>query len=358
MKILVTGGNGFIGQHVTEQLKENGHTTVIFDRKTKSHQHNSTCNIEYIYGSITDATAVHEAMSEVDAFIHLAGVLGTQETIKNPVPAAYTNTIGGLNMLEAAAFHKVPGINITVGNWWMNNTYSITKNMTERFAHMYNKERETSISNIRIVNTYGPGQSVAAPFGHSSVRKIMPSFICHALTGRDIEVYGDGSQVSDIIYVNDVARIIVSELDSVFKNGPRKYCLEIGPKEQMTVYEIAVLVRDIVAEFGLKKVGIKYLAMRPGENTNALLSEVGAIKLNLAMKELYVDEKHPMLLSNAMGSMVRALCNVVSADLTTLQHLNIDTDNLTPPDVGIRNTVQYYLKSKGATWNDYEQDNI
>lgn len=353
MKILVTGGNGFIGQYVVEQLLESGYKVAIFDRKLKMKNFKLNDNVEHVFGSITDPVAVHEAMSEVDGFIHLASVLGTQETIKNPVPAVHTNILGGLNILEASTHFQVPGINITVGNWWMNNTYSIAKNMTERFVHMYNKERGTKISNVRVVNAYGPRQSVAAPFGESSVRKIMPSFICRALTGRDIEVYGDGSQVSDIVFVEDVARIIVMELASVIQNGPREYCLEIGPQDQTTVFEIAVLVRDIVQELGFKKVGIKHLPMRPGENNNALLSIDGAYKLQTTINNFINSEKNPKLLSITTGSLIRSLRNIVSADISTLDHLNFDKKTLILPKDGVKRTIQYYLDHKGVVWNDY-----
>ncbi|WP_419689573.1 NAD-dependent epimerase/dehydratase family protein [Burkholderia theae] len=353
MKILVTGGNGFIGRHVVKALLDDGHKVAILDRKIKAQPNDVSPHIEYVYGSITDAAAIHEAMSEVDGFVHLAGVLGTQETIKNPAPAVHTNAVGGLNLLEAAAHYSVPGVNITIGNWWMNNAYSITKNMTERFVHMYNKERATRISNVRIVNTYGPGQSVAAPFGQSSVRKIMPSFICRALTGRDIEVYGSGEQVSDIVYVEDVARIISLELASVMASGPREYCLEIGSRRPSTVLETAILVRDIVADLGLAKVNIKHLPMRPGEHDNAVLSNEGADRLSSAVGALMTTEKNSILLSVTTSSMIRSLRNVVSANLSTLDHLDVDIDRLTPPEVGIAHTVNYYFNQKGVVWDDY-----
>lgn len=353
MKVLVTGGNGFIGQHLVQQLLNKNHAVVIFDRKLKNDNLSPQDSIEYVYGSITDPSAIHQAMSEVDGFLHLAGVLGTQETIKSPGSAVNINIIGGMNVLEAAAHYGVPGVNITVGNWWMNNTYSITKNMMERFVQMYNTERGTQISNIRIVNTYGPGQSVAAPFGKSSVRKIMPSFICRALTGRDIEIYGDGRQVSDIVYVGDVANIIVLELESVMKTGSQEHCLEIGSNKPLTVLEVAELVQKNVADLGLKKVKIAHLPMRPGENNTPLLSPANESKLNDAINAILPEERNPERLAFATNAIVRSLSNKVIANLSTLSHLDVDMNSFVSPSNGIRNTIEYYLSHKGKVWNDF-----
>jgi UDP-glucose 4-epimerase len=110
-----------------------------------------------VLGDIRDATSVTEAVSHADGVIHLAGVLGTQETIDNPRPAAETNILGGLNVLEAIAQYGVPAVNIAVGNHWMNNTYSITKSTVARFADMYNRYRGTRVSVVRALNAYGPG---------------------------------------------------------------------------------------------------------------------------------------------------------------------------------------------------------
>lgn len=259
MKVLVTGGNGFIGQAVLAELSRRGHTPLIFDRHAKSE------HFDFFLGDIRDATAVTEAMAHAEGYIHLAGVLGTAETIFNPRPAAETNILGGLNVLEAASQYDIPGVNIAVGNHWMNNTYSITKSSVERFAQMFRDERSLRVTNVRALNAYGPGQSVAYPFGDSKVRKIMPSFVCRALSGLPIEIYGDGSQIMDMIYVDDVARILVKALEYTAKEGPVFHTIEAGTGRPTTVTDIALAVADEVTEIYGKDVEINYLPMRPGE---------------------------------------------------------------------------------------------
>ena len=131
--VLVTGGGGFIGSYVVEELLRRQYKVVVFDTRWRKPIEGA----EVVLGDTRDATSVTEAIAHVDGVIHLAGVLGTQETITNPRPAVETNVMGGLNVLEACAQYDLPLVNIAVGNWWMNNTYSITKNTVERFCDMW-----------------------------------------------------------------------------------------------------------------------------------------------------------------------------------------------------------------------------
>lgn len=233
MKTLVTGGAGFIGGHVCAELTHRGHEPIILDHYDRG---------DYLYpvilGDVRDPVSVTEAMAHVDGWIHLAAVLGTQETINNPRPAAESNLMGGLNMLEAAAQYDLPGVYIGVGNHWMNNTYSITKTMIERFVDMFNRNRGTHVNIVRAMNAYGEGQEATAPWGSSKVRKITPSFICRALSGLPIEVYGGGTQTSDMVHVGDVARALVLALE----HDVLDCAVEVGPAQHTTVREFAQMV--------------------------------------------------------------------------------------------------------------------
>ena len=226
---------------------------------------------ELVLGDIRDATAVTEAVAHADGIIHLAGVLGTQETIANPRPAAETNILGGLNVLEAAVQYNIPMVNIAVGNYWMNNTYSITKNTVERFAEMLVRYRGAKVTTVRALNAYGPRQVAAEPYGPSKVRKVMPSFVCRALSGLDIEVYGDGEQIMDMIFVADVANVLVTALEYTAKHGPVQSVLEAGTGRKTTVNDIANTVITEVAnkyEFFPK---LAHLPMRPGEDERSVV---------------------------------------------------------------------------------------
>lgn len=232
---------------------------------------------EIVLADVRDETAVTEVAAHVDGIIHLAAVLGTQETIQNPRPSAITNIIGSLNVFEAANQYDIPVVYAGVGNHWMRDlgagSYTISKTAAEDFARMFNAFRGGNISIIRPVNAYGPGQSVASPYGPSKVRKIMPSFICRALTGNPIEIYGDGTQISDCVYVEDVARTFVGALEfGATRKQPLKVPAQVGPLESHTVKDIAQKVAyEVAAETGKQPVDIEYLPMRPGEVPNAVV---------------------------------------------------------------------------------------
>lgn len=312
-KILVTGGNGFIGGYIVEELLANGYKVMVFDHSMPGQVMDplGPRAVEYFQGDIRDATAVTEAAAHVDGIIHLAAVLGTQETISNPRPAAETNILGGLNVFEAASQYSLPVVYAGVGNHWMRSegggTYTITKTAVEDFAKMYIKNRHAKINVVRPVNAYGPRQSVASPYGTSKVRKIMPSFVMRALHGDEIEVYGGGTQISDCIHVRDVAKVFVAALKFTEENGPlwgagRWDSFEVGPlNDTYTVKDIAELVIKISGS----ESEIKSLKMRPGEVENA----------------------------------------VVRADLDSLKFLKpygIDPKDFTSLEDGIRETVEWY----------------
>lgn len=298
--VLVSGGNGFIGRYVVEELLRHEYAVSVLDTRWREPAEGATL----VLGDIRDATAVTEAIAHVDGVIHLGGVLGTQETIKNPRPAAETNILGGLNVLEAAAQYELPLVNIAVGNYWMNNTYSITKNTVERFVDMMNRFRNTRFAVVRALNAYGPRQLAAAPFGPSKVRKVMPSFTCRALSGQSIEIYGDGEQVMDMIYVADVARVLVRALEWANEHGGTKEPFEAGTGRRTTVNDIAGMVAIEVEAITHKRVEIKHLPMRPGE-----------------------DER-----------------SVVLGNPDTLGPLNITQDDLMPFEVGVVETVRYFAE--------------
>lgn len=305
MKVLVTGGMGFIGRYVVEELQARGHKPVIFDHHRRHHSEYDN-EVEVFTGDIMDDVAVTEAMAHVDGWIHLAAVLGTQETIHNPRPAASSNLIGGLNVLEAAAQYDLPGAYIGVGNHWMNNTYSITKTMIERFIDMFNRFRDTKVNIVRAVNAYGPRQVAVAPFGPGKVRKITPSFVCRALTNADVEVYGDGQQVSDMVYVGDVAKALVSALEKAAEGIVFDKVVEVGPEENSTVQKVA----ETVIRLSGSNSRVINLPMRPGENVG----------------------------------------DVVKADPSTLALVDMSADDLVTLEDGMAKTVEYfreYLKQEG-----------
>lgn len=278
MKIAITGGAGFIGSHVVDLLKERGIEVVIFD-----------C-VNNVMDNVLRPFAVDRLVREVDAVIHLAGILGTQETIKDSFTVAETNIFGALNVFDACRKYKKRAVYIAVGNHWMNNPYSITKTTSERFALMFNKEHGTQIAIIRAVNAYGPRQK------EKPVRKIIPNLILPALRGEDITIYGDGCQVADMIYVRDLAGILIKALlaDHDIFDEP----IEAGMGLNITVNNLVNMVMEATGS----RSKIIHVPMRPGEIPNS----------------------------------------VVKADTKNLERLGVKVSSLTSMEEGIRESVEWY----------------
>lgn len=114
MIVGVTGGAGFIAGHVTDALLAAGHDVLLLDHVRDRQERDG--RVDVMLGDVRDETAVFEFAAHVDGIIHLAAVLGTQETIDKPLPSAETNIVGSLHVFEAAARYSLPVVYAGVGN--------------------------------------------------------------------------------------------------------------------------------------------------------------------------------------------------------------------------------------------------
>lgn len=275
MKVLVTGSAGFIAGHVIDRLHAEGHTALLLDRRTRVTD--LTPGDEHIVGDVQDAGVVSEAIAYADAVLHVAGVLGTAETIDNPLPAIQTNILGGLNVFQGVRQHKKRCAYITVGNFFMDSTYSITKTTAERFAWMFNAEHGTEIAVIRALNAYGPRQK------SKPVRKIMPNFVREALAGDPITIYGDGTQIMDMVPVEFVADVLVRAITvdhgqyrytptrATYADNPMRF--DCGSGQWTAVNQIAASVLKASGRYSGLREGqdVRHVPMRAGEPEGAVV---------------------------------------------------------------------------------------
>jgi UDP-glucose 4-epimerase len=305
----ITGISGFIASHVADECLSRGYKVLGLDH-IKRDEAEYAKGVELFLGDMRDEAAMMEFAAHSDGIIHLGGVLGTAETIKRPLPAIDSNIKGGLNFLEACNQYNLPGVNICVGNYTMNNPYSISKNMVERLCYMFNNDRGGRINQVRAVNCYGPRQLAFEPFAHSKVRKIAPSLICRALSGMPMELYGGGTQVSDMVYVGDVARALVNALEHAEKGITFDKAIEIGSVEHTTIREVAEAVNTRIVRRGYEPVDIVSLPMRPGERVG----------------------------------------EAVTADTETLRLIGMNPEQLIGLKPGIAVTIDWFEKNEGVTW--------
>lgn len=258
-RLLVLGGDGFIGGHVVDAAIARGLEVAVFDKRI---HRPSREGVVAVLGDIRDPVAVYGAVAQADYAINLAAILGTQETISTATHCVVVNLIGTLNFLKAcepSKFHQVQGVQIGIGNYWMASPYPITKRAALDFTRMSNQECGTKVAMVRAMHAYGEHQK------HLPIRKIIPTFIVQALRGDPVEVYGDGEQVVDMVYVGDLSQILVDACTSPNVEYDRVY--EVGLGRKLTVNQVAQMVVE-AAKSGSEVV---HLPMRPGEEKRAII---------------------------------------------------------------------------------------
>jgi nucleoside-diphosphate-sugar epimerase len=333
MIVGVTGGNGFIGSWVQKSLAKRGHKSLVLDHKNRD---------GVMLGDVRDETIVHEFAAHVDGIIHLAAVLGTAETIDNPRPAAETNIIGTLNVFEAASRYNLPIVFAAVGNSGIGRgTYCITKACGEEFVRMYREDRGLRITAVRPMNAYGPSQSAPSPYGSSKVRKIVPSFVCSALSGTPMPLYGGGEQVSDAVFVEDVAETFVIALEHAANGNVPHYPIDVGSVRPTRVLDVAKAISKLVPG-----ATIESLPMRAGEPFGGPLDTPDSIS-PIADSVLAAA---PALAPAKVNRVVKQLGTAVYADTSTLKFLGIDANAFTSLETGMQITVDWFRENEGVTW--------
>jgi UDP-glucose 4-epimerase len=261
---IVIGGHGFLGGAVVDCLSHEGRAVGIIDiRGTQElcDQRFGEGMVKHIRGSILDRRLLSKHLRGVKEVFHFAGALGTSELDGDPVAAVETNILGSLNVFNAAVAAEVPRVfHASKPNAWTN-TYSITKEAAERFAAMYDGDVSTNtrFRSLRYFNAYGPRQSLAP------VRKLLPTFAAQALAGQPLEVFGDGEQVVDLIYVRDAAEMTVGYMRAPDQRGG--LVPDCGRGVPVTVNEVADAVNAAIGN----DAGVVHLPMRRGEKSGTEL---------------------------------------------------------------------------------------
>ena len=236
MKVLVTGGHGFIGRHVMDVLAAEEIEAVSFDL---SHGQD-----------VCDRFQVKDAMAGCSHVIHLAGMLGTAELFDQAHEAVDANVHGTLNVLEACEDERAAYVGITMPEVW-DNPYQATKRCARNFASAWHRHRGVPVSHVRAFNAYGVGQKLGP------VQKIIPTFAHRAWRGQPIPVWGDGTQQVDLVWAGSLAQMLLRATlygdDQVFDGGTG-----FG----MSVNDVAQYVLGRTGS----KAGIEYLPMREGEH--------------------------------------------------------------------------------------------
>lgn len=247
MKILITGGSGFIGSHLAEALNKIDHKVYVFDVDKPKFENVST----FIKGDIRKRRQVFEAVKGKDLVFHLAGILGTHETVSKPIATTETNVIGTLNALDAALKQKAEFIFISKPNVWLN-PYTISKVASESYSFMYHKEFGLPVKIVVWFNVYGPRQRVVG------YQKAIPTWIIQALRNQPLTIFGDGKQTMDLIYTQDTVEATIAVMNSEKCLGKR---IEIGSGKESEINKVAKLIIELTKS----KSSLLHVPMRRGE---------------------------------------------------------------------------------------------
>jgi UDP-glucose 4-epimerase len=261
MKVLVTGGSGFIGSYVVDKLRDRGVEVRVFDMVMPTFRK----DVEFYHGSLLDLEAIRMALNGIDAVYHLAAVADVKDVYNEPYYAESINVRGTINLLEAV--RRSSGVKRVIygSTTWVysevteqyvdeqtplrapTHLYTATKIASEYYCQSYSKLYNISVTVLRYGIPYGPRARDGA---------VVPLFVGKAMRGEPLTIAGDGTQFRKFVYVEDLAEGNVLALKSIAKNK----IYNLDGSEKVTIKQIAETVQKVIGN-----VKIEYVPARPGD---------------------------------------------------------------------------------------------
>jgi len=219
MKVLITGGAGFIGTNLTLGLLNSGYKVKILDDLSTGLKQNVSKDAEFINGSILETHQINTAIEDCEVVVHLGARGSVPRSIKDPVATHNVNSTGTLNVLEAARTSNSHYIFSSSSSVYGSNMilpknedmvlrpitpYATSKMSGEGLSLAYAKTYELSVSTFRFFNIFGPWQRPDHEYA-----AVLPKWISKCMKGDEIEIFGDGDQTRDFTYVGTVVNVII-----------------------------------------------------------------------------------------------------------------------------------------------------
>lgn len=307
MKILITGGAGYIGSQMTSQLIERGDEVIVFDNLEEGHKKAIPQGVTLVVGDIHDQKALDSLFNQhkFDAVMHFAGVISMAESMENPYKYFYINTFGALNLFETMIKFNVKKLifSSTAGVYGdpvhtpieeedpknPTNPYGESKLMVERVLGWYEKIFGLRSISLRYFNA--AGASIDGRFGedHKDETHIIPLAMKAVLTKTPFTLYGtdyqtkDGSCIRDYVHVVDLCEAHLLALDTLLK-GHKTDIFNVGPGIGFSNKEVIETVKKVSGIDFKVEVGER----RPGD-ANELIADPSKIKKELGWQPKYSD---------------------------------------------------------------------
>jgi UDP-glucose 4-epimerase len=267
MKVLVTGGAGFVGTNLTLSLLEHGYDVKIFDDLSTGLEQNIPKDAEFINASILDTSKLNNAIKECEVVVHLGARGSVPRSIKDPIATHDVNSSGTLNVLEAArtsgshyifsSSSSVYGSNMTLPKsedmvLKPLTPYAASKMSGEALSLVYAKSYELPVSTFRFFNIFGPWQRPDHEYA-----AVLPKWISKCMKGDEIEIFGDGEQTRDFTYVGTVVNVIIDCISNKILH-PEPVNLAYG--NNISLNQVTELLKHSFLD-----IKVKYLPQRNGD---------------------------------------------------------------------------------------------
>jgi len=272
MKYLVTGGAGFIGSHVVDELVRRGHGVTVLDDLSSGKEVNladARTKIAFLKGSITDLETAQKAARGADYVIHLAARTSVPRSVQDPIETNRVNIDGTLNVLVAARDVKAKRVVFAASSSAYGETptlpkredlppepispYGVTKYVGELYAQVFGRVYGLENASVRYFNVFGPRQDPTSQYSG-----VLSRFMLEVIEGHPLVVYGDGEQSRDFTYVDNVVDETLRACEAAEASGK---VFNGGTGARITLNQVLRLLEKITG----KKIEAKYDSPRSGD---------------------------------------------------------------------------------------------